>query len=338
MATIAAGHVLGLIDYAVAQGASRDALLAESGVDGAALADHFNRVPLLQYVALLRVIKAACHDPAVALHFAVSSNCADLSIIALIGGACRDVAEAFSMLNRYGRLALDVDGIRGDDHYLIDATVHGTWLIDNRQLHGLCPEATEMTLTRMSASVRRMFDGRFVRAVHFAHPAPAHRLEYERVLGVPVHFSRAHSGILFDPAWFAQPIGRAPRYSLAVLTAHADVLLARLDTMRSTRGRVEATLLPLLQEGGASMDQVAQQLAMSRPTLYRALKAEGVTFEQVLDGLRREVAVRHLTEPGVAVSEVSQRVGFSEPAAFSRAFRRWTGQNPSSYPSRPSIM
>lgn len=338
MATIAAGHVLGLLDYAVSQGAARDTLLEQSGVDAMALADHFNRVPLLQYVALLRAIKTACHDPAVALHFAVSSNCADLSIIALIGGACHDVSEAFVMLNRYGRLALDVGGIRGDDHYLIDATAHGTWLIDNRQLHGLCPEATEMTLTRMTTSVRRMFDGRFVRAVHFAHPAPAHRAEYERVLGVPVQFSQARSGILFDPDWLVQPIGRAPRYSLAVLTAHADALLERLDKMRSTRGRVEMALLPLLHEGGVSMDHVAQRLAMSRPTLYRALKAEGVTYEQVLDGLRHEVAIQHLAHPGIAVSEVSQRVGFSEPAAFSRAFRRWTGQNPSSYPTRAGIV
>ncbi len=331
MATIAAGHVLGLIDYAVAQGASRDALLAQSGMDAPMLADHFNRVPLLQYVALLRLVKAACHDPAVALHFAVSSNCADLSIIALIGGACRDVTEAFGMLNRYGRLALDVGGIHGDDHYLIEPSTHGTWLIDNRQLHGICPEAAEMTLTRMTSSVRRMFDGRFVRAVHFAHAAPAHRAEYERVLGVPVRFSSPHSGILFDPAWLTQPIGRSPRYSLAVLTAHADALLERLEKARSARGRVETALLPVLQHGDVSMDHIAGQLAMSRPTLYRALKAEGITFEQVLDGLRRDVAVRHLTEPGVAVSDVSQRVGFSEPAAFSRAFRRWTGTSPRAY-------
>lgn len=326
--TVAAGHVLGLIQYAETHGAERAALLAHAAIDASLLHDHFKRVPLLKYVALLRECERVCGDPTLALHFATSTNCADLSIVSLICAACVDVAEAVTMLDRYGRIALDVGGIDGEAHYKLEHSAAGTWLIDNRQHFGQGSSLTEITLVRMATNVRRMFDPSFVRAVHFAHAASEHHAEYQRVLGVPVHFEKAHSGILFDPAWLTQPIARAPRYSMAVLTAHADTLLAQLEQARTVRGRVEAALMPLLLRGEASLDVVAAMVAMSRPTLYRALKAEGTTYARVLDELRFQLAKNFLDESGSTVSSVSHRVDFSDPASFTRAYRRWTGRSP----------
>jgi AraC-like DNA-binding protein len=67
---------------------------------------------------------------------------------------------------------------------------------------------------------------------------------------------------------------------------------------------------------------------MSRQTLYRRLKSEGVTFELVLDDLRRRMALDYLGARRVSVNETAYLVGFSDPAAFSRAFKRWTGHSP----------
>jgi len=91
---------------------------------------------------------------------------------------------------------------------------------------------------------------------------------------------------------------------------------------------VEANLEPRLAAGPLGIDSIARELGYSRQTLYRRLKAEGVTFEEVLDGLRRRLAVRLLREEGLSVKEVAWRLGFSDPAAFSRAFKRWTGAAP----------
>jgi AraC-like DNA-binding protein len=62
--------------------------------------------------------------------------------------------------------------------------------------------------------------------------------------------------------------------------------------------------------------------------LYRRLKAEGVTFEKVLDALRHQLALHYLSGQKVSVNETAYLVGFSDPAAFSRAFKRWTGMRP----------
>ncbi len=99
----------------------------------------------------------------------------------------------------------------------------------------------------------------------------------------------------------------------------------------SFRSQVEARLEPLLDGGDVGIDRIAAELGLSRQTLYRRLKGEGLTFEQVLDGLRHRLALRYLGEQGMSVKQVAYRLGFSDPAAFSRAFKRWTGRSPSDF-------
>ena len=102
---------------------------------------------------------------------------------------------------------------------------------------------------------------------------------------------------------------------------------------RAFRTEVEARLEPLLASGEIGIERVAGDLGYSRQTLYRRLKAEGITYEQLLDGLRRRLAVRFMRE-GLSVKEAAYRLGFSDPAAFSRAFKRWTGSSPSGMRTR----
>jgi AraC-like DNA-binding protein len=97
----------------------------------------------------------------------------------------------------------------------------------------------------------------------------------------------------------------------------------------SFRREVEASVEILLASGGANIDRVASELGLSRQTLYRRLKAEGVTFEQLLDELRHRLALKLLHDQNLSVKQASWRLGFSDPAAFSRAFKRWTGSSPS---------
>ncbi|HEX6376684.1 MAG TPA: AraC family transcriptional regulator [Allosphingosinicella sp.] len=100
------------------------------------------------------------------------------------------------------------------------------------------------------------------------------------------------------------------------------------------RAEVERRLEPLLASGDVGIDRVARDLGYSRQTLYRRLKAEGITYEQLLDRLRRRLALRLVREQGLPVKEAAYRLGFSDPAAFSRAFKRWTGSSPSGMRTR----
>jgi AraC-like DNA-binding protein len=117
---------------------------------------------------------------------------------------------------------------------------------------------------------------------------------------------------------------------LAFLGEVAKAIEKRAKPKRSPLQRdVERRVEPLLETGEVRIDRIARELGLSRQTLYRRLKAEGVTFEALVDGLRRRLALRFVREQGLPVKEAAWRLGFSDPAAFSRAFKRWTGSSPS---------
>ena len=159
-------------------------------------------------------------------------------------------------------------------------------------------------------------------------PSRAYRAEYERIFQMPVVFESDRNALLTDDAWLTHSTARSSRYVFGILSAHAEALLKRLESSKSTRGRVESLLMPILHTGEASMDVIASELGLSRQTLFRKLKAEGVTFEKVLDELRHKLALHYLSGKKASVNETAYLVGFSDPAAFSRAFKRWTGASP----------
>lgn len=187
-------------------------------------------------------------------------------------------------------------------------------------------QLTETSFVRLIAGTRQLTDRDYVRAVHFVRPEPPHRDEYERVFRAPVVFGQPRSAMLMDPEWFALPLSAASRYAGSVFEAHAEALLEQLPVAHYRRA-VEGIVRDQLYAGTITIESVAEQLGISRQTLYRQLKLEGTTFEETLDRVRHDLAMRLLRE-GTTVTEIANRLGFSERSAFSRAFKRWTGRSP----------
>lgn len=326
--TVSAGLARGLMAVAVARGAGRSELAERSGIDPADLEDQDNRIPLDRYVALMRAGIAVTGDTALALHYAEETALSQFSVVGLVADASETMLHAFAQLNRYGRLVIEVDGIGAGDRFSLTPAPDGLWLVDNRANPNAFPELTESTFARMVVGSRQFDDKPFINEVHVTHPRPPHDAEYDRIFRVPVVFDSDRNAALLDTRWLTFRLDRAPRYAFGILTDHADALLASLESSRSLRGRVEALLLPGLHTGESGMGQIADRLGLSRQTLFRRLKVEGVTFEKVLDDLRHRMALDYLGARKVSVNETAYLVGFSDPAAFSRAFKRWTGQSP----------
>ena len=108
----------------------------------------------------------------------------------------------------------------------------------------------------------------------------------------------------------------------------AKAFVAAIERQSPFRREVEQRLETLLERGDATIDRVAGEMGLSRQTLYRRLKDEGVTFEELLDRLRHRLALHYLQRDKLSVKGTAYRLGFSDPASFSRAFKRWTGYPP----------
>jgi AraC-like DNA-binding protein len=130
-------------------------------------------------------------------------------------------------------------------------------------------------------------------------------------------------------AEYEKPREATPSPFMAFLGELAGAIERGATRKPSFRRGVEAVVEPLLAEGEANIDRVAREMGLSRQTLYRRLKAEDVTFEQLLDELRHRLALKLVRDQQMPVKQASWRLGFSDPAAFSRAFKRWTGSAPS---------
>lgn len=335
--TVSTPYLQGVVDFALTRGLSRRALLTHAGVDEADLAALDTRHPVDALLALLRAGAALAEDPAFALHFGEYVPCERVSLAAPIGGAAKDVTEALALVNRYTPLSIDFPALAGSDRYAFVTDAAGLWLVDRRPADDRA-ELTELVFSRMTQGIRRVQRSDVLRAVHVRHAAPAHRAHYARIFRVPVHFGSGRNALLLDPSYQFTPLTPAPAHVTRVLAAHADAKLDELAQQRSCRGRLERELRVVLPHGDVGIAAMARRMAMSRQTLYRRLKAEGVTYEQVLSALRRAMAEELLRAGALSVREVASRLGFADAAAFSRAFKRWTGRSPKALlpaPGRP---
>jgi AraC-like DNA-binding protein len=332
-ATVSAGNAGSLIELAVKNGARREELYRRSRIAPYRLQDQDNRVLMSEYFELMRASKELTGDPAFALEFGKSVHMQEFSILGLIFHACETVLDAIVQANRYGQLVIDVD-VGTADRFQWLRRGGQLWLVDTRPDPNDFPELTEVTFGRFMRLTRPFWDSPLVKEVHVTHAAPSYSAEYERYFEVPTTFGAEWNAMRVEEARLRQRIAVQPRFAFGILSEHAEQLLRTLEGSKSTRGRVESLLMPILHTGDASMDVIAQKLAVSRQTLYRQLKAEGVTFETVLDELRHQLAVHYLTGERTSVNETAYLVGFSEPAAFSRAFKRWTGSSPRSVRSQ----
>ena len=107
--------------------------------------------------------------------------------------------------------------------------------------------------------------------------------------------------------------------------------LSALDKQATTSDRVRGVLLEMLPAGMSSIDAVAQRLALSKRSLQRHLGDEAVSFQDVLNTVRQELAQHYLINSTISPGEISWLLGFQESNSFIRAFRSWTGKTPGAY-------
>lgn len=319
-----------IVQYVAAQGGHGDHLCAAAGIDPAWLTDPDRQVSGQILQALWHVALAQTGDPDLGLHIGEAFDLAAIGIVGYVLLNCQTYGQALDKLSCYTQLfsqgiaiSWSVSGgwaqcdcaILGDmTNYLLDEPRHpiestfSALMTATRQLTGQAP--------RLSA-------------VWFQHPQPKDWTEHDRIFQTTVRFSQPMNRLIMDANHLNWPVKSANANLLAVFEQHAIHLMTTQTPGYAPK--VGQAIAQGLRGEAPSLEAIARSFNLSPRPLQRKLQAEGTTYQTLLDATRRDLALRHLQTPHTSMHDMAFLLGFSEPSAFHRAFKRWTGQTPRRY-------
>jgi AraC-like DNA-binding protein len=171
-------------------------------------------------------------------------------------------------------------------------------------------------------------------SVQMPYPSPVHAEEYQLIYGIAPTFDAVSAAFAFESKYLDAPVIRSEDELFEFIRNSPADLLFRRDYQPTTASRVRK----ILERGDrANAEEVARRLAVSPQHLRRLLREDGTSFRQIREDILRDAAITSLVRGTETVENLSDRLGFSEPSAFRRAFRRWTGSSPGWYRSDSSL-
>lgn len=314
-----------------------DALLGTVGLEGGRDVDPSFMVRDEDYYRLFE--QAAAADPeatTLPLRVGASMRSDDYGPFGFAWKSAPTLRGSFERAARYALVLTSVAGYEVED-CLGGAFMHLHREGERRLGMRLSNEATLASIVAISREV----SSQPVRpeAVYLKHAAPRDTAGHEAYFQCPVHFDsdmdaiRVSRRALLTPNRVGDP--SIARFFDTLLSAEVRTLDDTVPLDRRVRDRVSTAL----SGGVPALSEVARELGMSGRTLQRRLAAEDTSFQSLVDEARRRLAMRLLGQDAeVALTEVTFMTGFSDQSAFTRAFRRWTGQTPGAFrdAARPS--
>ncbi len=329
--TIAAVCVARLLRFAAASGLDPARVSSFVPPEGDLME---TRIPYSDLLALWESVMRAVDDPSFPVREAQAGSIHDYDAVGLACMTQPTLGEAMRQCVRYSKVWTDVSewSIERSDRTI--SLVFG------------CPgpldlglrASTENVLADLHHAGRTLTGVDYPAAVvRFRHPAPRDTSAHEAFFGGPVEWGAPRNELTVAAELANLPLPKADPALAAFFDRHVKKLLDR-DPPAPERvaSRVRAFLLEEVQRGAPTLQTAAAHLRTSPRTLKRRLQEEGTTFQDLLDGVRCDLAKRYLEEQRLALGEVSFLLGFSEPSAFHRAFKRWTGRTPLAYRQAPS--
>ncbi len=293
------------------------------------------RIPYDDLIVLWESVMRAADNPAFPVLAGATSTAHDYDAV---GFACMTqptLGEAIAQVVRYSRAWTDRSDWRLERD---DRTVSVIFACpDPHRLGVRC--ATENILAELLNAGRKLTGVEYPAArVRFRHGPPRDVAAHEAFFGGPIEWNADRNELAIAAEMARIPLPKADPALAAYFDRHVQQILQREpDEPEHIAGRVRAFLLDEVKRGAPTLQTSAAHLHTSPRTLKRRLQEEGTTFQDLLDAVRCALAKRYLEEQRLALGEVSFLLGFSEPSAFHRAFKRWTGKTPLAYRQTPSL-
>jgi AraC-like DNA-binding protein len=322
--TMASGELRVFVSGLERLGYDRSMLLAAAGLQDADLEDADARISCAAFGAVIERAQRERFTRNLAVRLACETPIGSFPLLDYLVMTSETIEAGVAQLSKYLRLVgtpvvldthVDADGVR----VVAESPVN--------------PLTVEFDLSLMVLHFTAETNRQFRATVHFAH-RPNDVAEIERILGCPVRAEAGWSGLAMSHETWKLPLRRRDSVLRSVLEAQADAIAARLSLTGGLLSEVRRALASRVAGGNTGIQAVARQLATSPRTLQRRLAEQGSSYQELLDLTRREAAIGYLVESTLSICEIAYLLGYSEPAAFHRAFKRWNAETPQAFRAR----
>jgi AraC-like DNA-binding protein len=301
-------------------------LLRKAGLTDEQIKDHGARLAVDNQIRFLNLVANALPDEFLGFHLAQSPDLRELGLLFYVAASSETLGDALRRAARYISIAnegLSLTYTEGEAARVVFDYVGVARHSDRHQIEffmaaliRLCRHLTGLRLvpSRARLTHRRSNRGRAELAAYF---------------GGNITFEAKVDELTFDGSIKNMAVASADPYLNELLVANCEQALAHRSTKRGLfRSAVENAIVPLLPHGKVRASEIAGRLGLSQRTSARRLASEGVTFSEVIESLRGDLARQYLSDPDLSISRIAWLLGYQEVSAFTHAFKRWTGKTP----------
>jgi len=304
-------------------GVQRATALRAADLSAEKLSDPDARVSPTQVWLLWQKALEITRDPCLGLHLAETVLPSDYGIIGYIVVSSATIRDALLRVNRYHDLL--ADAVRYSFEERPDGFVLRHGFSDGQGV----PGAMAAYVLAVPFLVIRQSFGRAakVQEVRLTCERPEETTEYERFFNAPLCFDSGENSLRISISLDSRvPTADAALNSL--LEGYAESRVENLSKEGSLSSDVQMLVVGELHDGAPSAEKIGKKLGISPRTLRRKLQEEGTSLSEIVTETRHRLALEYLTSDNLGASEIAYLIGFSDPTAFHRAFKRWQGCTP----------
>ncbi len=326
--TVPIAYALLTLELAAERGVSREAMLEGIELETGLFEQADARIGLLEYGHLCIRALQLTGEPALGYEFGLRNNSTLHGFYGFGVMTQRTLREAIEFAVRFASLRMPGWKLR----FFVDGSQAIVEARETVPFGVLRQYAQDMFLVGLVTSFGPFLSSRDEVELWFDCPEPEYYARYRDRLP-PARFSKGAMQIRFPAERLTRSLVTANAVTARLVARECERELALLGETEDLWERVRAAIVN--EKGGyPNLDAVARRLYMSSRTLKRRLKTHGTSFQQMLDDARKRDSIRLLEDRTLSVEEISHRIGYSAPANFLRAFRKWTGKTPGSFRGR----
>ncbi len=308
------------------KGIDRDSLFAQAGLDPQKLNDPNHRYSSVGMKKLWSLASQQSNDPCIGLKAASYWHPTTLHALGYAWMASASLREALQRTVRYlaivttaSRLQMDIEG----DKVILEFPFQASYIPAVESM-----DAAMAVLVRLCRT--SYGEGFQLQQVDLVRNAPDCQQQFVDFFQARIAFASGRNALVFDVHLLDKEL---PTANAELVRVNDHIIAEHLAELEKNDvvSQVIRQIIHLLPAGSISERDVAGKLNLSLRSLQRKLATEQTSYKKLLEQTRKELAVQYVRDSRQSINEVTYLLGFSEPANFSRAFRRWTGDSPSQY-------